>query len=546
MKARWMLEATGASLLLIGPLFYPLIFPGDLTLYHHHLNFASLVGGLLLDMLGVFILSVALLAFLSRLSGSTRQIAGVLLASFLVWYFLHTADSLYFMNLTNEMREAPYEATQGFAFQLYFASILGGMAATTPIILGALSLWPFKPDRTPLFVRTVRLGLAGFAFCGLWFFPQLLYIAYVLHPTPRFDHSQSVSMSSQNRRIVWIVFDELSYNLVFDHPPEGMKFANFQRLRSQSVSFADIEPVGAYTDRILPSLLSGEQIIHIHSQLNGKLKFYDQSQQKWLDYDPGGTLLSLANAAGWNPGVVGWYNPYCRNYASELTTCSWTPATNEFLPVELMGASQKKSALANALIIPSKYFSGTYDQASKTSTEILEINIQEYRDMMSQAQKTLQNEKVHFLLLHMPLPHPPGIYDRTTHSLCTCGNYLDNLELTDDTLGLLLQEIKNGPQADQTTIIISSDHSWRVPLWEKHGDWTPEEERISQGKFDDRPVFLVHFPGETSAEDVATPVPELIEHNIIASMLQDKTKDLESLNAVLHASLASTPQALNP
>ena len=70
---------------------------------------------------------------------------------------------------------------------------------------------------------------------------------------------------------------------------------------------------------------------------------------------------------------------------------------------------------------------------------------------------------------------------------------------------------------------------WRVPLWANAPDWTPEEERISQGKFDQRPVFLVHFPGQQTGIDVLSPQPELLEHDVVAGMLQGTISNPETL-----------------
>ena len=140
----------------------------------------------------------------------------------------------------------------------------------------------------------------------------------------------------------------------------------------------------------------------------------------------------------------------------------------------------------------------------------------------------------------MSVPHPPGFYDRKTHKFCECGNYLDNLALADDTLAALMHDIDQTPEKDQTTVIVSSDHSWRVPLWRSSDDWTPEEENLTQGRFDDRPVFLVHFPGQTSSSQVASPTSELLEHDIVAAMLQDKLQTPADLQAFMQSRSSTT------
>ncbi|MDR3723131.1 MAG: hypothetical protein P4K83_01410 [Terracidiphilus sp.] len=113
--------------------------------------------------------------------------------------------------------------------------------------------------------------------------------------------------------------------------------------------------------------------------------------------------------------------------------------------------------------------------------------------------------------------------------MCACGNYLDNLALADQSLGELRQAIAQSPLAAHTILVVSSDHSWRVPIWSSSPGWTKEEDRISHEKFDTRPVFMVHFPGEIQGARVGAPVPELAEHQVLSSMLKGSVSDPESL-----------------
>ena len=152
---------------------------------------------------------------------------------------------------------------------------------------------------------------------------------------------------------------------------------------------------------------------------------------------------------------------------------------------------------------------------------------------MAHTSALIENNKVRFVFLHLPVPHPPGIFDRQNHTLREGGTYLDNLVLADDTLDTLMQEIDATPSADRTTIIISSDHSWRIPLWRPGEGWSAEEEQASGGNFDDRPVLLIHFPGQTLRNDVTAATPELLEHDIVAGMLLGKINSPQDLTAFL-------------
>jgi len=110
-------------------------------------------------------------------------------------------------------------------------------------------------------VRAVRLGIAALAFAALCIVPQLLYIA-LARPSAQSAttiHLPAPAVRGSSRRIVWILFDELSYDQTFEHPAAGIELSNFKRLRAESVSFSNLRPVGYYTDRIIPSIFLGHR-----------------------------------------------------------------------------------------------------------------------------------------------------------------------------------------------------------------------------------------------------------------------------------------------
>jgi hypothetical protein len=536
--ARSLLEATGAALLLLLPYIGPLLFPGYIALYHHHLHLVSIIGGLLLNLLEAFLLGVIFLAILSRLSPFPRRIAGACLAGLFLLRFVGTAISIYISWAGTRIKDFTELQDQFIIRPIaeYWARYSHSLAIVITLLLATLA-W-VKPGITHPLVRSIRLALAAFAFSAFWVIPQLLYFSFYTQQTPSFDHTSSLAESNSSRRIVWILLDELSYNLIFDHPPAGQSFPNLQELRSSSTSFDNIKPVGTLTERIIPSLLAGQRIDQISSASNGKLLYQDQSQNQWLAYDPKTTLFGLAQMNGWNPGVAGWYNPYCRIFADVLAACTWRPSV--VFPLEWTGASEEKSVFANSLVLP-RHVLAVIAHTNYGKDVSFKRFSQDYRGTLNDARTLIDKDKVRFLFLHMPVPHPPGIYNRNTHQFAENGNYLDNLTLADDTLGALLHEINQTPSADQTTVIVSSDHSWRVPMWRVEPGWTSEEERITKGKFDQRPVFMIHFPGQNPGKTIADECPELLEHDIIAAMLQGNIRSQEDLLSAPLVSKACLP-----
>jgi hypothetical protein len=513
MKMRTALEGIGAALLLF-PYYLPFLAPSNLPVYYHGLPVTNLIGGLLVDLLGVAILATGFLVAVQHLPPTIRRVVEALFAGLMLWRIVDIAIRL----LNNP------------DYPIFWWGYVRKQSYIVILLLSGILAY-FLPRITQPAVRAVRLVIAAFAFSALWIVPQLLHLALVRQPVQSTapNHLSAFTSSGSNQRIIWILFDELSYDQTFDHPAPGMKLPNFDRLHTGSVSFSNLKPAGFYTERIIPSLFLGHRIDQIRSTVDGDLWYKDESQHRWLAYDPNATLFGLAQRGGWNTGVDGWFIPYCHILASVLNVCSWEHINFQILPMEAYGASEEKSILANAATLPNMFLA----KLTNRETAPENAHIQEYRNVVARAHALIENNQVNFVFLHIPTPHPLGIYDRRHHMLRPGGTYLDNLVLADDTLGALLKEIDATPSASRTTVIVSSDHSWRIPLWRPAEGWSAEEERASRGRFDDRPVLLIHFPGQNSGNDVNSAQPELLEHDIIAGMLLGKLNNSDDLAAFL-------------
>jgi len=68
-------------------------------------------------------------------------------------------------------------------------------------------------------------------------------------------------------------------------------------------------------------------------------------------------------------------------------------------------------------------------------------------------------------------------------------------------------------------------------MWKMSPMWTAEDERVSQGRFDPRPVLMVRLPGSASSERIEKAFPELETHGLIEEMIAGKMQsnaDLQS------------------
>ncbi len=98
--------------------------------------------------------------------------------------------------------------------------------------------------RAPVFaVRLYNIGsavLAGFAVFGLVVSWQLVRAA-MWRPGPQAFSSSIPAQPPARPRIIWILFDELAYKPVFEARDPSLELPNFDRLRSQSTLYTQVD-----------------------------------------------------------------------------------------------------------------------------------------------------------------------------------------------------------------------------------------------------------------------------------------------------------------
>jgi arylsulfatase A-like enzyme len=112
-------------------------------------------------------------------------------------------------------------------------------------------------------------------------------------------------------------------------------------------------------------------------------------------------------------------------------------------------------------------------------------HIQDYQLLYGASEKVLRDPSAGFVLLHLPIPHPWGIYNRRTGNFSTSTtSYIDNLALADKCLAGMRTTLQQTGQWDSSTVVVMGDHSWRTMIWRSPAyldAWTPEDESASHG-----------------------------------------------------------------
>jgi hypothetical protein len=391
-----------------------------------------------------------------------------------------------------------------------------------PVAVGlylALFLRPKILDRC---IRYAQSAYVIAAFTMLVILPKVVPLALRsgIQEHASFERAMGPPVSPPAPRIVWILLDELSYDQVFEHRQPDLALPNLDALSKTSIVFSAVQPVGKMTQELLPALLLGKPVAELRTPYAELPSYRSSDGGPWERFNQHDTIFGEAHSLGWSSGLVGWYNPYCRLLSDVLNRCFWQYSETNRTELSRFFMSTNTTAQNLAAIFPSpllyRFFHIPLPDASSP-------RIRDYEDEMTQSLDLLRDPRIRFAFLHLPIPHPPGLYDRTRQVVRDGGSYIDNLALADRSLGTLWNCIQSTPDAKNTTLIVSSDHSWRTYLWKPMHAWSPEDERATGGgRFDPRPVLMVHLPGSTTPETIARPTSELIVHTMLEAMLRNQ------------------------
>jgi hypothetical protein len=251
-------------------------------------------------------------------------------------------------------------------------------------------------------------------------------------------------------RVVWIVFDELDERIAFSQRPPGLRLPALDTMRAESVVFRQAFSPSNSTAISIPALLG-----HTFER------------------------------PGLESGVAGWFIPYCHNYGKLLAACrSWE--MNRQLNSYGAGfanvvRNQLRSLLESSLYSP-------FGQSLA-----VEAHVRTVLEMESSAAQLAAQPNLHFVFLHLPMPHSPYVYRPAKRDLGArnqgFGGYTANLELADRAFARIRSSITASGLWSRTHVIITGDHGFRyathlgypsedrhVPfIWKPAGEVAPRQ-----------------------------------------------------------------------
>ena len=312
------------------------------------------------------------------------------------------------------------------------------------------------------------------------------------------------------RRVLWIVYDEFDYLTPFASRPPGVALPQLDRLRAESFSASSAVPPGDRTQRSMPSFLTGLRVTE--SKLTGRnqLQLKVDGRQEFLTWSGDLTIFPRARALGLNAGLAGFFLPYCAILGDTLSTCTWQPCVTCGRLTGVFGNSVGESMWHQASELVPRYSRRRHLAA--------------YRALQAAGQGLAADPAIGLALIHLPVPHEPGIYDpvRADFSMRALAGdgYVHNLALVDRSLGELRGSLERSGLWDRTTVMVFGDHGRRSHL---------DNETIA----DSRVPFIVKLAAQSEGVSYAPPVDLLRVHDLTLEILAGRIETAAELTAWL-------------
>jgi Sulfatase len=358
-------------------------------------------------------------------------------------------------------------------------------------------------------------------------------------------------------RVLWLIFDELDYRVAFLERPATLKLPELDRLRDQSLFANEAYPPAGLTVQALPALISGRLVAEAKQTRPNELAVRFHEETQWVGWRTSPNIFARTHELGFSSALVGWHHPYCRLFGGQLVQCSWKPdALTEEAVARRSGI--KDNMLRDArIILLSLPVVPRFMSQQGDSGDILADSMghaaQDFQEMLEDARRISTDPGIQLAFVHLPIPHPPGFYDRTQGraSPDRKNSYLDSLALVDRTLGELRRALEEAGRWDSTAVLVSSDHWWRArEMWSPvtgapaaRAFWNAEDEKILPRSPDYRVPFMLKLPGQTRGAVYAQPFNTVLSHDLILSILRGEMSSSEDAAAWLdrHRSIGVSP-----
>jgi len=320
------------------------------------------------------------------------------------------------------------------------------------------------------------------------------------------------------RRVVWLVFGELDQRLAFEARPAGLELPELDRLRRESLYADAARPPAGTTEVSMPALITGRRVVDVAPTTPNDLEltFADGKRASW-SAEP--NVFSRVRVLGYDTAVIGWGLPYPRVLGASLGFADWRPSVTH----EQARGATFGEAIANqweSLVPPAH------------ARRLLSRRLAELGDL---AVRTAGDGRFGLVLVHLPIPQPPGVYDRAAGRLTSSNfagvqqGYLDNLALVDRVIADVRRGLDRTRLGDRTWLVVTADHWWPRSI-------------LFDGRVDHRVPFLLRPPDGGSGTHVDAAFNTLVTQDLVLAILRGSIGDTRQAALWLERQRVAAPR----
>ena len=299
--------------------------------------------------------------------------------------------------------------------------------------------------------------------------------------------------------VVWIVLDEWDYDLTYRRSDHKV-FPEFERLRTQSVFLDNVRAAGKSTLVAIPGLLMGQSVREYRPATAAGARFVTVGTAESF---PGPrTIFDTAGQFGYSSHVVGWYHPYCRIFAGQLSTCTWDDLRLAFLRPDGTTAQRVGAFLRESVELENLPVAGPDNGALKHLARVQEL--------AEQASISATRPGRNFSFLHLPVPHAPFFKlegEGRMVPVPTDGEgYQSGLDAADRAVGAVRQAMEKAGVWDEALVIVTSDHPYR--------------HQFEGGYGNGHVPMMIKFPHQSSPLNYSHPFQAVETRSLIEDFMQ--------------------------
>lgn len=347
-------------------------------------------------------------------------------------------------------------------------------------------------------------------------------------------------------RIVFLIFDELDENLVFNLRPAQHTFPHLDRFRNESIVCSAANQPGTQTMLSLPSLLIGKNALILSMSGASNLLLHTENKLKPVNLRKQTMIFDKAYENGFNSAFIGWYLPYDRLLLDRVSYFYQYSAQKSIKPQIWPSILQFRNQLSECLrfnfenLLLKVLGKSIFPKTTMPPTH-LQSPQEKYEGLCQAISDVIQDKDLNFIFFHLPFPHYPTLYDPESQIIAEREPYYyNNVYLVDKLFAYIRSELERVGDWDSSTIIVSSDHWLR--------DQGFIDEYLAQEKQDFHDLLakrnaplvplMIKAPFQKSQVYCNKNINARIAHDIIVSSMQGNSSDIAS---VIHKSLFCDP-----